>query len=184
MPEVRQHVQDSGQQKGEQVTKREPLRAIRSKDRARLMWKSPQVESTRRKVLFICTRNSIRSQMAEGFLNHLYGDRYEAFGAGTRPDKVHPLVIDVRAEVGADISRQRFENIEEMLDHYFDVVVTVCDSAREQRPIYPGGAELVHHRFEDPAIVEGPMEERLERFRRVRDEIRAWIMQRFGERAP
>jgi arsenate reductase len=70
-----------------------------------------------------------------------------------------------------------------MLDHYFDVIVTVCDSARENCPIYPGGTELLHHDFEDPASFEGPVEERVERFRRVRDEIRGWIMQRFGERA-
>jgi len=183
MPEVRQHVLDQGHQKGKKVTKREPLRTIHSKDRTELMWKPPQSESDRKKVLFICTHNSIRSQMAEGFLNHLFSDRYEAFSAGTRPDKVHPLAIDVMAEVGVDISQQHTKSIEEMLDHYFDIVVTVCDSAREECPLYPGGTELIHHDFEDPASYDGPVEERIERFRRVRDEIRAWIMQRFGERA-
>ncbi|HXZ23801.1 MAG TPA: arsenate reductase ArsC [Methanomassiliicoccales archaeon] len=158
----------------------EPLRTLHEKDKSRLMWKQPGT-SARKKVLFICSFNSTRSQMAEGFLNSYYGDRYQAFSAGVKPGKIHPLAVDVMAEIGIDISKQRSKGIEDVLDEYFDVVVTVCDCAREECPIYPGGTELWHHGFEDPSAIDGTPEERVDAFRRVRDEISTWIKERFGE---
>ncbi len=157
-----------------------PLQSLHEKDKSRLMWKQPG-KSARRRVLFICSHNSARSQMAEALLNSFYGDRYLAFSAGVRPGSLHPLAIDVMAEVGIDISRQRSKGIEDVLDDYFDVVITVCDCAREECPIYPGGTELLHHGFEDPTAADGTPEERVQAFRRVRDEISAWIKERFGD---
>jgi arsenate reductase len=135
----------------------------------------------RKKVLFICVHNSIRSQMAEGLLDHLYGDRYETFSAGLKPGSIHPYAIDVMAEIGIDISHHRSKSIEEMFDHYFDVVVTVCDRAKEVCPIYPGGSTLLHQDFEDPSSFDGTTEEVLESFRRVRDQIRSWVEQTFAD---
>lgn len=138
----------------------------------------------RRKVLFLCTRNSVRSQMAEALLRCLHGDVYEAYSAGVKPDRVHPLVIDVLMEDGIDARGLRSKGVEEMLDHFFDVVVTVCDDARQSCPIYPGGAEVVHHPLSDPSSVDGTPEERLEAFRRLREEIRTWLEAAFGPGSP
>ena len=113
--------------------------------------------------------------MAEAWLNAHHGERYEAYSAGVRPGKLDPLVIDVMSELGVDVSKARSKSIEEMLELYFDIVVTVCDSAREECPIYPGGTELMHKGFEDPASFDGTPEERVQKYRQVRDEIRAWI---------
>jgi arsenate reductase len=135
----------------------------------------------RKKVLFICVHNSIRSQMAEGLLDHLYGGKYEAYSAGLKPGSVHPYAIGVMAEIGIDISHHRPKSIEEMFDHYFDVVVTVCDRAKEACPIYPGGSKLLHQDFEDPSSFDGTPEEVLDTFRRVRDQIRAWVELTFAD---
>lgn len=137
-----------------------------------------------KKVLFICTHNSVRSQMAEGFLNCFYGDRYQAYSAGVRPSRVHPLAIDVMSEVGIDISNQSSKSIEEVIENFFDTVVTVCDDARENCPIYPGGAEVLHHSFEDPSSFDGTPEEVANKFRQVRDEIKGWIEGAFGPSSP
>lgn len=141
---------------------------------------APAVKSNRKKVLFICTHNSARSQMAEGLLNCFYGDKYQAFSAGVKPDRLHPNAIDAMAEIGVDISCQRSKSIEEVMDNFFDTVVTVCDNAREQCPIYPDGAEVLHHSFDDPSSFDGSNEERAQRFRQMRDEIREWIEGTFG----
>ena len=135
----------------------------------------------RKKVLFICVHNSARSQMAEGLLNHFYGERYEAFSAGLKPGIVHPRAIEVMAEIGIDIGHNRSKSIEETFDNYFDVVITVCDQAKEACPIYPGGSKLLHQDFEDPSSFAGTPEEVLESFRRVRDQIRSWIEQTFAD---
>jgi len=115
-------------------------------------------------------------------MNTYHCDKYEAFSAGVRPGQVDPRAIDVMAEIGIDISKARSKSIEEMLDHYFDTVVTVCDDAREECPLYPGGSELVHKGFEDPASFDGTPEEIMDKFREVRDQIREWIDHRFGKR--
>ncbi|MBW2283563.1 MAG: arsenate reductase ArsC [Deltaproteobacteria bacterium] len=130
-------------------------------------------------ILFICTHNSARSQMAEGLVNAFHGDRYEAFSAGTEPAEVNPRAIRAMAELGIDISGHTVNGIDEFLNRDIDCVVTVCDHANEARPFFPGGNDRIHKGFADPAAVTGPEEEKLEAFRRTRDEIRAWIAEIF-----
>ena len=130
------------------------------------------------RVLILCTGNSARSQMAEGLLRHLgndAGDCFEVESAGTRPSRVRPEAISVMRELGIDISGHRSKPVDEFAGQRFDYVLTVCDNARESCPIYPGHANRLHHSFDDPAAVEGSEEERLAAFRRVRDEIRAYL---------
>ena len=127
------------------------------------------------RVLILCTGNSCRSQIGEGWVRHDLGDRVEVHSAGTRPSFVHPLAIRVMAEAGVDISSHRSKSLEEMKGLAFDVVVTVCDSAREACPILPGARKTLHQAFEDPALA-GDGEDALPVFRRVRDEIRARLV--------
>lgn len=135
-------------------------------------------ENSGRRVLVLCTGNSCRSQMAEGWVNHLLGDRWIARSAGTRPAaEVHPLAVRVMAEVGVDISAGRPEEVTRYLDDHWDLVVTVCDSAQESCPIFPRPAPHHHLPFNDPAEATGSEEERLEVFRRVRDEIRERLVE-------
>jgi len=134
----------------------------------------------KRKVLFICTHNSARSQMAEGLLRTMYGDRYEAYSAGIKPTGVHPLAVRVMAEIGIDISHHRSKSVVEFLGAEFDYVVTVCDRAKESCPFFPGAREYIHVGFDDPAGFSGTEEESLSVFRRVRDEIKKWILETFG----
>jgi len=126
-------------------------------------------------VLFICTHNSARSQMAEGLLRHLAGDRFEVESAGTEKTHVRPLAIEAMKEIGIDISGQASKTIESLGDRKFDYAITVCDNANEACPIFPGGTRRLHWSFEDPSAATGTDEERLAVFRRVRDEIRAKI---------
>ena len=133
----------------------------------------------KRSVLFICTHNSARSQMAEGLLNALVGDRYEALSAGTSAARVRPEAVAVLAELGIDISEHRSKTIEEFRGRVFDVVVTVCDKARESCPFFPGKLVL-HQSFMDPAAAQGSEDEVLEAFRKVRDQIASWIVAAFG----
>jgi len=127
------------------------------------------------RVLILCTGNSARSQMAEGLLRRLAGDRFEVESAGTKPTSVRPEAIAVMKELGIDISGHRSKHVDEFRDQEFDYVLTVCDNAKEICPVYPGHTNRLHHSFEDPAAVEGPEEERLAAFRRVRDQIRAYL---------
>ena len=129
----------------------------------------------RARVLFLCTHNSARSQMAEGLLRHLAGDRFEAHSAGTEATLVRPLAIRVMDEVGVDISGQESKTLERYLDEPFDYVITVCDDANEACPFFPGAKSRLHWSFQDPARAEGSEEERLATFRGVRDEIREHI---------
>jgi arsenate reductase len=119
--------------------------------------------------------------MAEGWMNALFPDRLEAFSAGSNPaGSVHPLAIRVMAEAGIDISGARSKHLNEFLGQPFDTVMTVCDPARDACPVFPGRADRVHHTFYDPAEATGTEEERLAVFRRVRDEIRAWLEEYFN----
>ena len=127
------------------------------------------------RVLFLCTHNSARSQMAEGLLRHLAGDRFDAHSAGTEATHVRPLAARAMAEVGADISGQESKTLERYLREPFDYVVTVCDAANEACPVFHGARERLHWSFPDPSRVSGTEEERLGAFRAVRDEIRARI---------
>lgn len=133
------------------------------------------MDSERKTILFVCTHNAARSQMAEAIVNHLYGDRYQAYSAGTEPTEVHPFARRVMAELGMDIGQQRSKSIEEFSSRDFDWVVTLCDHARETCPVFPAGYKRVHMGFKDPAAAEGDEEEMIESFRTVRDEIRDWI---------
>jgi arsenate reductase len=132
--------------------------------------------SDRKRVLVLCTGNSCRSQMAEGWLRHDLGDSVDAFSAGTKPSSVHPLAIRVMAEGGVDLSTHRSKAVSEFLSQRFDLVVTVCDSAREACPAFPGALNQVHESFPDPAGFAGPEEEILQRFREVRDLIQGRLV--------
>jgi len=132
-----------------------------------------------KEVLFICTHNASRSQMAEGFLRVLKGDRYEAFSAGTEPRGVNPCTVRVMAEAGVDLTGHRSKSVDEFRDMAFDEVVTVCDSARESCPVFLGGGRKRHQSFPDPSLLEGTEEEILAGFRSVRDAIRGWVQEQF-----
>ena len=128
-----------------------------------------------KRVLILCTGNSARSQMAEGLLRHDAGGRFEVHSAGTRPVAVRPEAVAVMREIGIDISGQRSKSVAEFDGQRFDTVLTVCDNAREQCPVFPGAAQRLHHDFADPAAVEGSDAQRLAAFRRVRDELRRYL---------
>ncbi len=130
-------------------------------------------------VLFICTHNAVRSQMAEGLLNALYADNYQAFSAGTVKTGVDETAQQVMKEIGIDISKHRSKTIDEFQGKTFDYVVTVCDHAREACPYFPG-KKILHQAFYDPGAFHGTPKERLQEFRRIRDAIKAWIIQTFG----
>lgn len=129
----------------------------------------------KKRVLILCTGNSARSQMAEGLLRHDAGDRFEVYSAGTNPSRVRPEAIAVMRELGIDISGQRSKGVDEFEGQSFDYVLTVCDNAKESCPIFPGKTVTLHQSFEDPASFEGPEEQRLALFRRVRDELRKYF---------
>ena len=132
----------------------------------------------KKRVLFICTHNSARSQMAEGIANALFGDKVQALSAGTEPTIVHPMAVEVMMEIGIDISGQRSKSVNEYVGVDFDIVVTVCDKAHEACPFFPGTKRYVHRSFEDPASSEAVLPEQLKKaFRTVRDEIKVWIGQ-------
>jgi arsenate reductase len=123
---------------------------------------------SKQRVLFLCTGNSARSQIAEGLLRHLADDRYEVFSAGMLPKGVHPRSVDVMREVGVDLSRHTSDNVDRYLEQEFDYVVTVCDRARDLCPVFPG-SRSIHWSLNDPAAVHRSTQ--LEEFRRVRDQI-------------
>jgi arsenate reductase len=143
------------------------------------------------KVLFLCTHNSARSQMAEGLLRAMYGDRYEAYSAGIKATSVNPLAVITMKEIGIDISNQYSKTPQEFQDVIFDVAITVCDNAKAACPIVitnlerptklTKAREVIHYSFEDPAAAVGSEEEKLKVFRRVRDEIKEWISGTFGK---
>ncbi len=123
------------------------------------------------KVLFLCTGNSARSQMAEGYLRYAAGDHFEALSAGIEPKGLNPLAIEAMQEIGIDISGQKSKDVVSFLGQYIPYIVTVCDNARERCPIFPRTFKFLHWSFEDPAAAKGSHEEKLAVFRRVRDEI-------------
>lgn len=135
----------------------------------------------KKKVLFLCTENSCRSQMAEGILRHLKGSKFEVFSAGLRPSVVNPIAIKVMAEIGIDISGHRSKSVDEFQGLGFDFVITTCDGARETCPVFPGKARHLHWGFNDPAAVKGSEEEILSAFRKVRDEIKSKILEEFSQ---
>ena len=125
------------------------------------------------RVLFLCTGNSARSQMAEGLLRHFAGDRFDVFSAGTRPVVLNPNAVTAMAEIGINIAGSRSKSVDEFAGQEFDYVVTVCDNAKESCPIFPGGGARIHQSFEDPAAA--PKESQLAKFREVREQIANWM---------
>jgi arsenate reductase len=134
----------------------------------------------KKEILFICTHNSARSQMAEGYMNAKYGDRYDVFSGGTEVTRVHPMAIAVMQEIGIDISDHHSKLIDEHFGKGIETVVTVCDSAQKACPFFPGAKEVIHQSFPDPSAFKGTDEEVRAGFRSVRDEIIRWIDDTFG----
>ncbi len=135
-------------------------------------------------VLILCTGNSCRSQMAEGLVNHFCAEEWEAFSAGSQPAGiVHPLAIQAMAELAIDISANRSKPIAEFRNQPFDLVITVCANAAENCPIWLGSGRIVHIGFEDPARATGNQAEKMDLFRRVRDQIRASVLPYLGREA-
>lgn len=128
------------------------------------------------KVLFLCTENACRSQMAEGLVNHDLAGQVRAWSAGVRPSRVNPRAVQVMAELGINLRGQRAKSVADLPEKDFDLVITVCDQAREQCPIFSGGAEMLHLGFPDPARAAGTEEEILAVFRQVRDDLRARLL--------
>jgi len=137
------------------------------------------VPKEKKRVLFICTHNAARSQMAEGLMRAFHGNRYDVFSAGTEPGMVSPYAIKVMAEIGIDIGAHRSKSLQEFLDQKFDYVITVCDHAKESCPYFPGGKKILHKSFEDPSALTGTEEEIMAGYRQVRDEIKSWIENEF-----
>ncbi|MBN1383076.1 MAG: arsenate reductase ArsC [Deltaproteobacteria bacterium] len=133
----------------------------------------------RKRVLFICTHNIARSQMAEGLLRAFYGDAFEVFSAGTEPGILNPFCVKAMAEIGVDISGHKPKRVSAVANIGFDFVVTLCDQAREACPYIPGAHKMIHKGFDNPSLLTGPDEEILTEIRRIRDEIRAWIETEF-----
>ena len=131
--------------------------------------------SDRTRVLFLCTHNSARSQMAEGLLRHFGGDRFEVFSAGTVKTAVRPEAVAVMDEIGVDISGQTSKTLEQFLGLPFDAVITVCDDANDACPVFPGARDRVHWSIPDPSAVEGSERNRMEAFRAARDDLRGRI---------
>jgi arsenate reductase len=122
-------------------------------------------------VLILCTGNSARSQMAEGIMRDIAGDRFEVQSAGVAPSSVRPEAIEVMREIGIDITSHRSKSVDEFIDQTFDYIITVCDNAKEACPVFPGDATRIHWSFDDPAAERGSLGKRLQAFRRIRDEI-------------
>lgn len=130
---------------------------------------------SKKKIIFICTQNSARSQMAEGLLRAMYAERYEVFSAGTNPGKVNPYAIEAMKLAGVDISCHRSKSLDEFLNMDLDYAVTVCDQAKENCPYFSNAKVIIHHSFKDPAAFVGTGAEILTEFVKVRDEIKRWL---------
>ena len=141
--------------------------------------RDPREDAMRPKVLFLCTGNSARSQMAEGYLRQAAGDHFEALSAGIAPKGLNPLAVEAMREIGIDISQQTSKDVVTLLGQHIPYVVTVCDHAKERCPIFPGTWKSLHWSLEDPAAAGGTHDEQLAVFRRVRDQLIAHVQQEF-----
>lgn len=128
------------------------------------------------KILFLCTGNSARSQMAEGLMRHFRGNEFEVFSAGVEPKGVHPQAIAAMREIGVDISGQQSKHVDALPEKEFDCIITLCDHAAQNCPVFLGKGVRLHHGFSDPAAVQGSDHEVLEAFRKVRDELKQFIL--------
>ena len=135
------------------------------------------------KVLFLCTENSCRSQMAEGLVNHDLAGLVQARSAGIRPNRVNPRAIQVMGELGIDISQHRSKSVDDLGGEQFDLVITVCDQASQQCPMFPGNTEILHISFPDPAKATGSEAEILAEFRQVRDDLREKLVPLLRDKA-
>jgi arsenate reductase (thioredoxin) len=138
------------------------------------------MDKTPKRILFLCTHNSCRSQMAEALANHFLGENWVAYSAGTEATAVNPMAAQVLTELGIDTSPLKSKTMEEFTGQQFDQVVTLCGDANEKCPLFFGGVQRIHQGFQDPSRLKGSEEELLPEFRRVRDEIRNWITDSFG----
>ena len=136
-----------------------------------------------KRILVLCTGNSARSQMGEGLFRHIGGEGWEVHSAGTKPSLVRPEAIAVMKELGIDLSGHRSKSVDEFAGQFFDYLVTVCDNARDNCPVFPSNAERIHWSFEDPAAVGGSEEVRLAAFRRIRDQIHDRVNEFFAQQA-
>ena len=127
------------------------------------------------RVLFMCIHNAARSQMAEGLFRHLYGDDFDVYSAGSNPQKVDPLAIKCMEEVGIDISGHRSKSLKEFEGQEFDYVITVCGNPYNACPFFAGGKKYFKQPFEDPSVFNGTEEEKLELFKKIRDELKEWL---------
>jgi len=134
----------------------------------------------KKKIIFICTHNSARSQIAEGLTNHFFSNQWEAFSAGTEKTFVKPMAIKALEKIGIDISLHRSKLSTEFKGMKFDIVVTVCDSAKDNCPFFPDAKKYIHKSFKDPSETKGNNEEILEAFVKSRDEIHNWIEKLFA----
>jgi len=137
-------------------------------------------KSEKKKILFLCTGNSVRSQMAEGLMRHFRGDEFEVYSAGVEPKGINSLAIEVMREIGIDISHQRSKHVDEYREERFDYIITLCDQAAKACPLFPGEGKILHQGFLDPANVEENGEEKKKIFRKVRDEIKEFILSFHG----
>ena len=133
------------------------------------------VDKRKLKILFLCTGNACRSQMAQGWARHMKGDCIEAYSAGVTPIGVSTKAIEVMAEAGVDISGHTSKHVNDLLGIDFDYVITLCDYAREVCPVFQGDVKMIHRRFDDPYFAEGTTDEILAEFRQVRDEIKSFV---------
>ena len=134
----------------------------------------------KQRILFLCTHNSCRSQMAEGLANQYLGSNFQAYSAGTEATMVNPLAGMVLAELGIDCTGLRSKTVDEFAGESFDYVITLCGDANEKCPLFIGGVRRMHRGFDDPSRLKGYEEDLLPEFRRVRDEIREWLDLCFG----
>jgi len=130
----------------------------------------------KKKILFLCTGNSARSQMAEGLMRHFRGDEFEVFSAGVEPKGVHAKAIEAMRETGIDISWQQSKHVDELPTREFDYIITLCDHAAQNCPVFLGEGVRLHQGFSDPAAVQGSEQDVLEAFRKVRDELKQFIL--------
>ncbi len=136
----------------------------------------------KKKILFLCTHNSARSQMAEGLINYYFGDRYKAKSAGVEVSTVNPFAIEVMREIGIDITHHYSKHVNQFINEEFDYIITVCDHAKEHCPYFPGGKIYIHKSFEDPSRVKGSDKAKLAAFRKIRDQIKLWLEENFGNK--
>ncbi len=129
----------------------------------------------KRKILFICTHNSARSQMAEGLTNHFFANRWHAFSAGTEKTMVKPFAIEALKDLGIDISHHKSKELDNFINDDFDLVVTVCDSAKESCPNFLRAKRMIHVSFQDPSDTKGSDENKLKAFIKIRNEIKMWL---------